>query len=51
MYDQEVKIIHSFLAARVCGVITSLAKDTSTYEHYEELIDNNIPIGKTVNIL
>ncbi len=43
-YDQEVKIIHSFLAARVCGVITSLAKDTSKYEHYEELIENNIPI-------
>ena len=28
-YEQEVKIVHSFLAARVCGVIASLAKDTS----------------------
>ncbi len=27
-YEQEVKIVHSFLAARVCGVIASLAKDT-----------------------
>lgn len=43
-YKQEVKIIHSFLAARVCGVIASLAKDTSHYEHYQELLDNNIPI-------
>ena len=43
-YDQEVKIVHSFLAARVCGVITSLAKDTSNYDHYHELIENNIPI-------
>ncbi len=43
-YDQEVKIIHSFLAARVCGVISSLAKDTAQYQHYEELIENNIPI-------
>ena len=43
-YEQEVKNIHSFLGARVCGVISSLAKDTSSYEHYQELIDNNIPI-------
>lgn len=27
-YEQEVKIVHSFLAARVCGVIASLAKET-----------------------
>ena len=31
-YEQEVKIVHSFLAARVCGVIASLAKDTSQYD-------------------
>lgn len=43
-YEQEVKIVHSFLAARVCGVITSLAKETSHYEHYQELLDNNISI-------
>jgi LacI family transcriptional regulator len=43
-YDKEVNIVHSFLAERVCGVITSLAKDTTHYEHYQELLDNNIPI-------
>lgn len=43
-YEHEVKIVHSFLAARVCGVITSLAKDTSRYDHYQELLDNDIPI-------
>lgn len=43
-YEREVKIVHTFLASRVCGVITSLAKDTSRYEHYQELLDNNIPI-------
>ena len=43
-YEQEVKIVHSFLAARVCGVISSLAKDTSQYDHYQELLNNNIPI-------
>lgn len=43
-YEQEVKIVYSFLSARVCGVITSLAKDTTTYDHYQELLNNNIPI-------
>ncbi len=43
-YEQEVKIAHSFLTARVCGVIASLAKGTSHYEHYQELLDNDIPI-------
>lgn len=43
-YENEVRIVHSFLAARVCGVIASLAKDTSQYDHYQKLLDNNIPI-------
>lgn len=43
-YEQEVQIVHSFLAARVCGVIASLAKGTSHYEHYQELLNNNIPV-------
>lgn len=43
-YQREVKIVQSFLSARVCGVITSLAKDTTQYNHYQELLDNNIPI-------
>lgn len=43
-YEQEVSITRSFLSARVCGVIASLAKSTSHYEHYQELLDNNIPI-------
>lgn len=43
-YEREVKIAQSFLAARVCGVIASLAKDTTQYNHYQDLLDNNIPI-------
>lgn len=43
-YNQEVKIIHSFQEVRVCGVIASLAKDTNRYDHYQELLDENIPI-------
>lgn len=43
-YEQEVKIVQSFLATRVCGVIASLAKETARYDHYQELLNNNIPI-------
>lgn len=43
-YQKEVKIVNSFLAARVCGVIASLAKDTSDSEHFKELIRNEIPV-------
>lgn len=43
-YEQEVKIARSFLAARVCGVIASLAKDTAHYDHFQELLGNGIPI-------
>jgi LacI family transcriptional regulator len=43
-YQQEVKIVQSFLSARVCGVIASLAKETSLYDHYRELLATNIPV-------
>ncbi|MDR1004818.1 MAG: LacI family transcriptional regulator [Prevotellaceae bacterium] len=43
-YEQEVKIVQTFLSARVCGIIASLAKETSDYDHYRELLANNIPI-------
>lgn len=43
-YQREVNIIKSFLEARVCGVIASLAKETMKYDHYQELLNNQIPI-------
>lgn len=43
-YEDERRIIQSFEAAQVCGVITSLAKETKTYDHYKELIANEIPL-------
>lgn len=43
-YEKEVKIVNSFLAARVCGVIASLAKDTTNSSHFKELLENDIPV-------
>lgn len=43
-YEEEVRIVHQFQESRVCGVIASLAKETSHYEHYQELIASGIPV-------
>lgn len=43
-YEREVKIVQTFQRARVCGVIASLAKGTSQYGHYQELLNNGIPV-------
>lgn len=43
-YEQEVRIVQAFQEARVCGVIASLAKETSVYDHYAELQNDKVPI-------
>ena len=43
-YHREEEIAHSFLEARVRGVITSLAKGTTNIQHLQELINQGIPI-------
>lgn len=43
-YEREVSICESFLENRVCGIIVSQAKDTVRYDHFQKLIDNNVPL-------
>ena len=43
-YAREVKICEDFFRTKVCGVIVSQAKDTQHYEHFQKLIDHNIPL-------
>lgn len=43
-YEKEVKSVESLIASRVAGVLASLSKNTNTYEHYQEIIDNNIEL-------
>jgi len=43
-YEREEQITRSFLEARVSGVITSLGKHTTNHEHYQVLINQNIPV-------
>jgi len=44
MYEREARICEMFNRQKVCGVIVSQAKDTHNYDHFQKLIDSNIPI-------
>ena len=43
-YEREVKICQSFYANKCCGIIVSMAKDTTKYDHFQKLIDMGIPL-------
>ena len=43
-YEKEVKGAQALLEARVCGVLASVAKTTTIYNHFQELIDSDIPM-------
>lgn len=43
-YEKELKITASLVNARVGGVLASLSKETSTYEHYQQILDNDIQL-------
>lgn len=43
-YEKEIKNIQTLIKARVCGVLISQSKTTNRYEHFQELIDNDIPV-------
>lgn len=43
-YEREEKICSSFLENRVCGIIVSQAKDTVKYDHFQKLIDREVPL-------
>jgi LacI family transcriptional regulator len=43
-YEREVKGVQTLLEARVCGVLASVAKTSRKFEHFQELMDNEIPM-------
>jgi LacI family transcriptional regulator/LacI family repressor for deo operon, udp, cdd, tsx, nupC, and nupG len=43
-YERETRICEMFHRLKVCGVIVSQAKDTQHYEHFQKLLDSDIPI-------
>lgn len=43
-YQKEIRNVRTLINARVCGVLISQAKTTGKYDHFQELIDNDIPV-------
>ncbi len=43
-YEKEKNIIHSLMSSRVDGVLVSVSKTTTNYDHFLELQKSNIPI-------
>lgn len=43
-YAKEIRNVQTLIETRVSGVLISQSKTTTNYDHFRELIDNNIPI-------
>lgn len=43
-YDREMRICKTFNENKVCGIIVSQAKNTTRYDHFQQLLDNGIPL-------
>jgi len=43
-YEKEVKNAHALVSTRVSGVLASLSKNTTYYEHFQDIIDSDIPL-------
>jgi Transcriptional regulators len=43
-YEKEVRNVQALLSTRVSGVLASLCKHTTNYDHFQEIVDDEIPI-------
>ena len=43
-YEREALICKRYIESRVCGIIVSEAKNTVRYEHFQEVLDNHMPL-------
>jgi DNA-binding LacI/PurR family transcriptional regulator len=43
-FDKEKHIIHTLISKHVDGVLASVSKTTTNYDHFHELIKSNIPL-------
>ena len=43
-YEREVDTCRAFYENKVCGIIVSQAKNTYRYDHFQELMDNGVPL-------
>ena len=43
-YEKEVRYTQKLITARVSGVLASLSKNTTNYDHFQEVVDSDIPL-------
>jgi LacI family transcriptional regulator len=43
-YDKELRNTEALISSRVSGVLASLSKNTTNYDHFQEIVDNDIPL-------
>ena len=43
-YEKEVRDTQALISTRVSGVLASLCKHTTNYDHFQEVIDSDIPL-------
>ena len=43
-YEREITCTETLLSASVCGVLVSVSKSTTQFQHFQEIIDSNIPM-------
>jgi len=43
-YEKEVRDTKALISTRVSGVLASLCKHTTNYDHFQEIIDSDIPL-------
>ncbi|HMQ63031.1 MAG TPA: LacI family DNA-binding transcriptional regulator [Flavilitoribacter sp.] len=43
-YDHEIENTNAFYDSRICGLVVSLAMETTDYKHLERFIDNGTPV-------
>nr|PIE99671.1 MAG: LacI family transcriptional regulator [Paludibacter sp.] len=43
-YKKEVKITETIINSRVAGVLASISKESDTYDHFQQVLDNDIQL-------
>ncbi len=41
-YEREVRSVETLLEARVCGILVSQSKTTLEFDHFQDILDNNV---------
>jgi LacI family transcriptional regulator len=41
-YEREVRSVETLLEARVCGILISQSKRTEKFNHFQDILDNNV---------